>query len=30
MNLTFIELPPFIRFRDENLIDEEYRTLQTE
>ncbi|AHG76309.1 Toxin HigB-2 [Mannheimia varigena USDA-ARS-USMARC-1296] len=30
MNLTFIELPPFERFRDENLTDEDYRAFQNE
>lgn len=30
LNLTFIELPPFQRFRDENLTDEEYRGFQNE
>lgn len=30
MNLSFIELPPFERFRAENLTDEEYRSLQNE
>lgn len=30
MNLTFIELPPFERFRDENLTDEDYQELQKE
>ncbi|MDY6216369.1 type II toxin-antitoxin system RelE/ParE family toxin [Actinobacillus porcinus] len=30
MNLTFIELPPFERFRTENLTDEEYRSFQNE
>ncbi|WP_236966819.1 hypothetical protein [Mannheimia varigena] len=30
MNLTFIELPPFERFRDENLTDEDYRVFQNE
>ncbi|QIM62051.1 toxin [Pasteurellaceae bacterium Orientalotternb1] len=30
MNLTFVELPPFIRFRDEHLNDDEYRAIQTE
>lgn len=30
MNLTFIELPPFERFRSESLTDEEYRAFQNE
>lgn len=30
MELTFIELPPFERFRTENLTDEEYRAFQNE
>lgn len=30
MNLTFIELPPFERFRTERLSDEAYRTFQNE
>lgn len=30
MNLTFIELPPFERFRTEHLTDEEYRSFQNE
>lgn len=30
MKLTFIELPPFERFRREFLTDEEYRALQNE
>ncbi|MEG9487036.1 toxin [Mannheimia indoligenes] len=30
MNLNFIELPPFERFRDENLTDEDYRAFQNE
>lgn len=30
MKLTFLELPPFERFRAEYLTDEEYRTLQNE
>ena len=28
MNLTFIELPPFERFRAEHLSDDEYRAFQ--
>ncbi|MGX2967612.1 type II toxin-antitoxin system RelE/ParE family toxin [Ursidibacter sp. B-7004-1] len=30
MNLSFIELAPFIRFRDEYLTDDEYRSIQME
>lgn len=30
MKLTFIELPPFERFRTENLSDDDYRAFQNE
>lgn len=30
MKLTFIELPPFERYRKEYLSDDEYRTFQNE